>query len=319
MINWGIMGPGAIAHSFAKGLLTVEDAKIYAVASHSKERGISFAKEFNVLKIYESYEALCKDPLVDIVYISTINPLHEECIEVAIKNHKNILCEKPLTLDPKTTEKLLKKARVEGVFIMEAFWTKFLPSFIKAKSLLSKGTIGDLKYIESSFCFYANPKYCVRHLDKNLGGGVIYDVGIYGIESACDIFESCPVGINHSTSLGKTGVDTDSTVILDFGQGRSANMHFSFEFDKPQDMYIYGSKGYIKLPSFWNGESVELYSNNELKHIYKLPYYGSGYEYEAREAMKMVENGKLESPRMKHSRSVSISKIIKEAMIINVK
>ncbi|MBK5201564.1 MAG: Gfo/Idh/MocA family oxidoreductase [Spirochaetaceae bacterium] len=319
MTNWGIMGPGAIAHSFAKGLSIIDNAKIYAVASHSKERAQSFANEFNAIKVYDSYEDLCKDPKVDVVYISTINPLHEECIEVAIKNHKNILCEKPLTLDPKITEKLLKKARVEGVFIMEAFWTKFLPSFIKAKELLSKGTIGDLKYIESSFCFYANPKHCVRHLDKKLGGGVIYDVGIYGIESACDIFETSPVSINHSTSLGKTGVDTNSTVILDFGQGRSANMHFSFEFDKPQDMYIYGSKGYMKLPSFWNGTSVELYSNNELKHIYKLPFNSSGYEYEAREVMNNIEKGKLESSRMKHIRSVNISKIIKEIMIINVK
>jgi predicted dehydrogenase len=319
MTNWGIMGPGAIAHSFAKGLVTLDGASIYAVASHSKERGQSFANEFNAIQVYDSYEDLCKDPKVDVVYISTINPLHEECIEIAIKNHKNILCEKPLTMDPKTTEKLLKKARVEGVFLMEAFWSKFLPSFIKAKELLSKGAIGDLKYIESSFCFFANPKYCVRHLDKKLGGGVIYDVGIYGIESACDIFESCPVSINHSTSLGKTGVDTDSTVVLDFGQGRSANMHFSFEFDKPQDMYIYGSKGYMKLPSFWNGTSVELYSNNELKHIYKLPYNGSGYEYEAMEVMKNIEKGKLESSRMKHLRSVNISKILKEIMIINVK
>ena len=49
MINWGIMGPGAIAHSFAKGLLTVEDAKIYAVASHSKERGILFASAFSII------------------------------------------------------------------------------------------------------------------------------------------------------------------------------------------------------------------------------------------------------------------------------
>jgi predicted dehydrogenase len=318
MTNWGIMGPGTIAHSFAKGLSTIEDARVYAVASHSKERGETFAKEYGALKVYDSYDELCEDSDVDVVYISTINPLHEECIEIAIKNHKNILCEKPLTLDPKTTEKLLKKARVEGVFIMEAFWTKFLPSFIKAKELLSKGSIGDLKYIESSFCFYADPKYCVRHLEKKLGGGVIYDVGIYGIESACDIFESCPVSMKHSTSLGKTGVDMDSTIILNFGEGRSANMHFSFDFDKPQDMYIYGTKGYMKLPSFWHGTSVELYSNNELKHCYKLPYAGSGYEYEAMEVMSCIENKKLEAPRMKHARSVNISKLVEEAMIINV-
>ena len=105
MIKWGIMGSGNIANSFAKGLQVIEDANLYAVASKSKGKGEAFAEKFNVEKIYGSYEELAKDSEVEVIYISTINSLHETCINLAIDNHKHILCEKPLSLDPVTCKK----------------------------------------------------------------------------------------------------------------------------------------------------------------------------------------------------------------------
>ena len=318
MIKWGIMGSGNIANSFVKGLQVIEEADLYAVASKSKGKGEAFAEKYQIKKVYNSYEELAKDPEVDVIYISTINSLHEACIDLAIDNHKSVLCEKPLSLDADTCKRLCKKARNEKVFLMEAFWTKFLPSYQKAKQLVENGKIAEIQNIKSSFCFKADPKTCIRHLTKNLGGGILFDVGIYGLELACDLFGENPIRMIHLTSKGNAEVDTDSSIILNFGSGRNANLHFSFNFDQKQDLYIHGTKGTIKMPSFWNGTKVFHYDDDDKKKsVYEFPFKGNGYEYEALEVIKCLKEKALESSIMSHERSITIACLIDEARKIN--
>jgi predicted dehydrogenase len=60
--NWGILGPGRIAHEFARGLQVIDDASLYAVASSKIERAKEFADQYGGAKTYDSYEALVNDP-----------------------------------------------------------------------------------------------------------------------------------------------------------------------------------------------------------------------------------------------------------------
>ena len=77
IIRWGILGLGHIAHKFSKDLLTVKGAQLHAVASRSREKAISFAKEFQVSISYDSYELLVKDPTIDAIYIATPHSFHK--------------------------------------------------------------------------------------------------------------------------------------------------------------------------------------------------------------------------------------------------
>ncbi|HPY83165.1 MAG TPA: Gfo/Idh/MocA family oxidoreductase, partial [Bacteroidales bacterium] len=72
-IQWGIIGPGKIAHKFAEGMASVPNTTLYAVASRSKERAESFAHQYNVPKAYDSYVDLVNDPNVDVIYVATTN------------------------------------------------------------------------------------------------------------------------------------------------------------------------------------------------------------------------------------------------------
>ena len=87
-INWGIIGLGSIAHKFATDLLTVDGAKLYAVASRSQDKANAFASKYSATKAFDSYEALAKDKNIDAVYIATPHALHKEnsllCLEHGI-------------------------------------------------------------------------------------------------------------------------------------------------------------------------------------------------------------------------------------------
>lgn len=119
--RWGIFGAGKIAHDFMVALKTLpeNDHKVVAVASRSLERAAEFADRHNIEKAFGSYEDLARDENVEVVYVSTIHPMHAPLCKLALSHGKHVLCEKPMTMNLKYTKEVFELARVKGLFIME--------------------------------------------------------------------------------------------------------------------------------------------------------------------------------------------------------
>ena len=311
MTNWGIIGPGKIAHAFAKGLSVIENAQLKAVASTNLERAQSIAKEFDISQAYGNYDEMlsCEDN--DVVYISTINTLHEDCIMKAFSYGKPVLCEKPLGTDPGMDEFLFAEAKKANLFLMEAYWTTFLPSYCKAKNWLEAGYIGTLRQIDTSFNYMADPAN-ERLFKKELGGGCYYDVGIYTIGLVCDFFGMEPRKMVTNTYFSPDGIDVSSSAILDFGFAQSALMRIGFYCEHDSDAVLWGTEGHIILPSFWNGTEARLYRGNRLVETFTCPHKGSGYEYEALEVMHCLDTGDKTSSIMPPERTLRIARLVEQ-------
>ena len=106
--NWGVIGPGRIAHQFAAGLKVIKSAALYAVASSRLERAQAFAEQYAGEKTYDSYEALVNDPQVDAIYIATPHRFHFENALLCLKAGKPVLCEKPLTVNAAEARQLIE-------------------------------------------------------------------------------------------------------------------------------------------------------------------------------------------------------------------
>ena len=96
-----------------------------AVAARSKKSADNFATKFGIPKALEGYEALAKDPEVEVVYVGAINPTHIDIVQLLLNNGKHILCEKPLGMNVKETKKMLALAKEKGLFLMEAIWSRY--------------------------------------------------------------------------------------------------------------------------------------------------------------------------------------------------
>lgn len=127
-MNWGIMATGTIAGKFAGTVnaMRSEGEHIAAVGSRDGARARAFADKYGIEKAYGSYEELTADPNVDAVYIATPNNLHLENTMLCLNAGKHVLCEKPFTTCAEDAEKLYHEADEKGLFVMEAFWTRFL-------------------------------------------------------------------------------------------------------------------------------------------------------------------------------------------------
>lgn len=175
-------GPGGIAVRFAEGMSLVADGTITAVASRSMDRATEFADRFGVAARYHRYEALCEDPNVDIVYVATPHSRHAADVTMYLEAGKHVLCEKPFALNAHQAHRMVDLARANGVFLMEAMWTRFLPAYRILHDLLAARRIGEPLLVEADFGFRVPVQAEHRLFAPALGGGALLDLGGTGVD-----------------------------------------------------------------------------------------------------------------------------------------
>lgn len=299
--NWAVLGPGRIAHQFAKGLNVIDDASLYAVASTNLERAETFAGQYGGAKTYNSYEAMLNDPQVDGVYIATPHRFHFENIMQCLKAGKPVLCEKPLTVNANETRELIKTAQNNKVFLMEALWTRYLPIYSVVRQWLDEKAIGDISLMVGTFGFNAPKDGNDRWQNPELAGGTLLDMGIYPIAISQWVMKAQPKSFVAMAHIGNTNVDELTTVLLKYENNVISQFHSSFLSNHVNDFLIYGSKGYIRIhPNFWGTTQATLTINDQELTVSK-PLRAGGFEYQTEEAMRCIRAGLLESPGMSHA------------------
>lgn len=306
VIRWGIMGPGGISDSFTVDLGHVPGAVVTAVAGRNPEKTKAFAEKHGIPRTYGSAAELAADPEVDIVYVGTVHPVHKDNMLDAIAGGKHVLCEKPLTMDADEAREVMEAAEAKGVFVMEAMWTRFLPTIVQVRKWLDDGVIGEVKLLKAEFGFDLGWKPEHRLLDKQLGGGTLLDVGIYPISFASFVFGTKPERIHSVAKIGETGVDEQFSLLFDYGNGKAASLHGSIQLNLDTGAWIYGTKGKIHLPGFLWSNRVELHIPDQEPVIVADDRKFHGYVHEAQECMAAIREGRTVSPVMPIQESVDI-------------
>ena len=308
--KWGIMGCGNIASQFTTSLESVSGAFLYAVASRSYEKALEFGKKYNAVKTFGSYEMLVQDPEVDAIYIATPHNLHFENAMMCLNYKKAILCEKPLTVNAIESRKLIEEAKKQKTFLMEAFWTRFLPSTLKLNQLLQEGIIGKCRLLQADFGYDMPFDASHRSYNPELAGGALLDVGIYPINFAQMIFREDPQEIISASIPSSTGVDEQSAYIFKYSSGSLAVMNSAVNVETQHNAWIYGSEGYIHMPDFFHATKIHIQRMDGITDTITLPFESTGYGYEAIEVMNCINSGKTESSIMPLSESLKIMQLM---------
>lgn len=305
-IRWGILGCGKIANKFAADLKLVEDATLTAVASRDQHRAIDFAKQHEVALVFSSYEALASCEQVDVIYIATPHGFHHEHTLLCLNHKKAVLCEKAFALNERQVREMVQAAHRNNVFLMEAFWTKFIPQYKKVTEMIQSGEIGELQMIQADFGFRAAKPTPQRLYDPVLGGGALLDIGIYPVFLAASLLGR-PLETKAVITPYPSGVDEQIAMTLKFENGALAILSASFSADTPVEATILGSKGYIRmLNRFYNPISTLqlVKDNNPPLPIEVHREAGFGYQYQARHVSECLRNNLIESPVMSHADSL---------------
>ncbi|WP_172251654.1 Gfo/Idh/MocA family protein [Saccharibacillus deserti] len=312
-IKWGILGTGWIAEQFAADLKHASNGELYAIGSRTLESASKFADKFGAPVSHGSYEELANDPDVDAIYVATPHPFHKENVLTALNGGKAVLCEKPFTVNSRELEELIVTAREKKLFLMEAMWSRFLKPLVQVREWLSEERLGELRIVKAEFGFDAGWNPEGRLLNPELGGGALLDAGIYPVSFASMVFGPNPDNIWTTAHIGETGVDEHFTILLDYGQGRTASLHGGVRLEFPNDAYIHGTKGYIHIPQFLFAKEATLHVNGEdpVTVTDDREDRGiKGYAYEAEEVGLALLEGRRESGVISLAESMGIMRLL---------
>jgi len=310
-IKWGIISTGHISDKFAKALAILPDAELTAVASRNLNTAKEFAGRHNIPKAFGTYQELADDPDIDVVYIGTPHTFHLENSVMCMRKGKSVLCEKALTINADEAREMVRVAREENVFLMEAMITRHVPLVKKALKWIEDGRIGEVRMVKASRCARGEFPSGARQLNPELGGGSLLDVGVYVISFASLIFGKSPVesvGLGH---IGDWGSDEQGVAVLKYDKGEIADLSFALRTAAVNEAYILGTEGYIKIDDvFAVPTKASLFINKKEADVIEEPIIGNALNYEAEEVMRCLKEGLKESPYMPLDESIRIMEIM---------
>jgi len=308
--NWGIIGLGHIAEKFAADIGVIPNAKLHAVASRTAEKALAFGNKYNAIHTFGSYEELMACPDLDAVYIATPHPWHCENTLMCLEHNIPVLCEKPFAMNSKEVRKMVGLAKFQNTFLMEALWTRFLPTTQKVLDLIAVGAIGDINTVKADFGFKANMDPKNRLFNQGLGGGALLDVGIYPIFLACSLLGK-PTSISAEASIGPTNVDENCGMLLKFPNNKLAILHASIISKTKTEALIYGDKGIIQIHGRWHEPtSITLYPEDGEPQDFFFDFDSNGYKYEILEVQECLKKGLIESPEMSFDFSIDLMEVL---------
>uniref|UniRef100_A0A2M4A5M1 Trans-1,2-dihydrobenzene-1,2-diol dehydrogenase n=1 Tax=Anopheles triannulatus TaxID=58253 RepID=A0A2M4A5M1_9DIPT len=315
-LRWGIASAGKISHDFANAVSTLPatDHQLVAVAARKQADADKFAQLHGIGTAHEGYEALAKNPDVDVVYIGAINNAHYEIGVLMLDHGKHLLCEKPLCMNEAQAKRLLQHATSRKRFLMEAIWSRFFPHYRLLRERIESGAMGEVREVSVEFGFELQEIDRLRL--KGLGGGTTLDLGVYTIQVCLWAFGGvAPTKVVASGTVNDEGVDMEVTAELHFPGGGIGRMKTSALRELGNTATIVGTKGTMALPSFWcplELTDVDGTVRKDTLPVARHPFNfhnSCGLRYEADEVRQCIQAGRLQSASVSHADSTVIAHI----------
>lgn len=308
-IQFAIVGTGFITHRFIKGVNKVDHVCVCAVVSRDMKKAVTYASAYENMKPYDDYEKMLQDDEIDAVYIATPNHTHFSYIMTALAHHKHVLCEKPMMLHKEEVTKAFAYAKQQGCMLMEAMKPCFLPTSLQAKRWIEEGRIGELRLIEAGYCSPGiDPFLDGSRAKLALGGGALYDIGVYPLGFANHIHPCEIIDVQAQMRILKSGVDGATVFQLKYKDGVLAQLRCAVDTPMENKAILYGSKGTITIPDFWKSEYAYLKSDKE--ETFYEPHYQCEFQYQIRQFVRDILEHKAEDKWMSEQASYKNAKVV---------
>ncbi len=312
-VKWGVLGTANIAEGCTiPGMKEAENCELYAIAGRNEEKVKAFKEKFGFEKAYVGYDSLLEDPDIRAVYIPLPNHLHKEWVIKALKAGKHVLCEKPLGLTAKETQEMFDVARENDRILMEAYAYLHTPYISALKKDIQDGMIGEVDYIESAFLTQGYTKDI--RIQKETGGGAVYDLGCYCTTMILSLTDSEPEYVLANAEFNDKGVDIFTGVLMKFKNGLRAAFNVGMMMPPGSDarwdrLYIHGTKGTVNSLVEYNQAGELAYTLvSEGKEIERKISVRQNYSLEVEQLGRCIEKG--EKPHISEEFSLRNARLL---------
>lgn len=309
-MNLSIVGAGMIVKDFLSFSHELPEIKLEAIVARNIENLKNLQNIYNIKEIYTDLDECLSNPSIDTIYVAVPNNLHYSVAKKALEAGKNVICEKPFTLNYHETVELFELAESKNLILIEAITNQYLPNYLEIKENLSQ--IGNIRLVECNFSqlssrYEAFKKGIIAPVfDKNQGGGVLGDLNIYNIHFVVGLFGS-PKNSEYYPNIVRE-VDTSGILILEYDE-------FKVVCIAAKDTYnnsyanIQGDKGLIKVIGTLNEVPNYIIKNNEVemkvnKNIHKHRMYS-----EFKKFIDVIDNKDFDFMQKQKEHSLAVMEI----------
>jgi predicted dehydrogenase len=259
-IRYAVVGLGHIAQvavlpAFAHAR---RNSVLAALVSDDETKRRSLSRKYRVPAYsYEQYETCLED--VDAVYIALPNSMHAEYSIRAANAGVHVLCEKPMAVTADECERMIEACAAKDVKLMVAYRLHFEEINLEAIDLVRRGRLGQPKFFNSSFSMTVRPGDIRTR--REMGGGTLYDIGVYCINAARGLFRAEPkevMALSVNSGAEKLSeIDESTGAVLRFDGERLATFVTSFNADDVATYRIVGTKGQLRVnPAYEYAEGL---------------------------------------------------------------
>jgi predicted dehydrogenase len=232
-----------------------KNSRLVALVSGDEQKHRALGKHYGVpIYSYDRFDECLASPEVDAVYITLPNSLHAEYAVRAARAGAHVLCEKPLALDENQCLEMIRAAEDSDVKLMAAYRLHFEAANLAAVEAVRKGKIGEPRLFSSSFSFQVEAPNI--RLEREVGGGVAWDIGVYCVNAARYLFRSEPEEVFAFKVKGQDPrfAETEEALsaVLRFPNDRLASFNISFGAASSATYQLVGTKGSVRLDNAYN-------------------------------------------------------------------
>nr|WP_248629130.1 Gfo/Idh/MocA family oxidoreductase [Enterococcus cecorum] len=216
-----VLGTGKIVQEFLPMIQQVSDVELVALLStpRSLDKAKEMQSHYQIQEVYIDYETLLANDTIDTVYVALPNHLHYQYTKAALLQGKNVICEKPFTLNAQQLQELIQIATEKQLILLEAITNQYLNNFLQIKKDLAK--LGKIKIVECNYSQYSSRYDAFKEgkilpaFDPQKGGGALMDINIYNIHFVVGLFGK-PEKVQYLANIERN-IDTSGILVLDYG------------------------------------------------------------------------------------------------------
>jgi len=255
-IRYGVVGLGHIAQvAVLPAFAHAAHSELTALISDDNTKLRELSRRYRVPHTYsyEEYDRCLREGHIDAVYLALPNSLHCEYATRAARAGIHVLCEKPMAVTESECREMIHAARQAKVKLMVAYRLHLERANVKAVDIVRSGKLGKLRMFNSTFTMQVRPGDI--RTQRSMGGGSLYDIGVYCINAARYLFQDNPIEVSTFSVRGTDRrfreVDEMSAALLLFPDGRLASFVCSFGATDVSSYEVVGTKGRLQIdPAF---------------------------------------------------------------------
>lgn len=276
-VRWGIIGCGDVCEvKSGPAFNKVPHSKLVAVMRRDEEKVKDYARRHNVPKYYVNADQLINDDEINAIYIATPPASHEAYAIQAMKAGKPVYIEKPLTVNATSCERMIAAEKKYQIPAVCAHYRRALPLYIKVRSLINGGVIGNVRLIDLRL-FQSPTVNVIAKTDVNWrinpelsGGGLFHDLSPHQLDILYWLFGE-PV-FYRGRSLNQSGEynapDVTSLEVLFKGDILMQGL-WAFQVSSTavqETCKIIGDRGYLSF-SFFKKPVLEISTDSRTEQI----------------------------------------------------